>query len=59
MGQTPRGRRLLPTDYTKQILFLGDGPYLEDAAVNQKLGGDGLMRSAPHERDAPRIETIR
>ena len=33
------------TDYTKSVLFLGDGTYLEDAAVAQHLGGDqwGMM----------------
>ena len=33
------------TDYTKQILFLGDGSYLDDAATAQNLQGDtwGMM----------------
>lgn len=46
MGQNSTGTPgFYQTDYTKQILFLGDGPYLEDAAVAQKLGGDtwGMM----------------
>ena len=33
------------TDYTKSLLFLADGTYLEDQAVAQHLGGDqwGMM----------------
>jgi hypothetical protein len=33
------------TDYTKSVLFLADGTYLEDHAVAQNLGGDtwGMM----------------
>jgi hypothetical protein len=33
------------TDYTRQILFLGDGSYLDDAATAQNLQGDtwGMM----------------
>lgn len=36
------------TDYTKQILFLGDGSYFEDAATPYHLGGDtwGMMNEA-------------
>jgi len=35
----------LPTDFTKPLLFLADGTYLEDLAVAQHLGGDqwGMM----------------
>ncbi|MFZ0325188.1 MAG: hypothetical protein WAN48_13795, partial [Actinomycetes bacterium] len=46
MAQSPTGQPgFYQTDYTRQILFLGDGPYLEDAAVAQNLGGGtwGMM----------------
>ncbi len=35
----------MPTDFTKPLLFLADGTYLEDLAVKQHLGGDqwGMM----------------
>ncbi len=45
-GAEPERRpRLLPTDYTKQILFLGDGAYLDDAATAANLQGNtwGMM----------------
>jgi hypothetical protein len=37
--------RFYQTDYTKSVLFLADGTYLEDLAVAQHLGGDqwGMM----------------
>ena len=37
--------RFYNTDYTKSMLFLADGTYLEDHAVAQHLGGDqwGMM----------------
>ena len=37
--------RFYMTDYTKPLLFLADGTYLEDKAVAQHLGGDqsGMM----------------
>ena len=36
------------TDYTKQLLFMGDGGYMEDKAVAANLGGDtwGMMNEA-------------
>jgi hypothetical protein len=37
--------RFYQTDYTKPLLFLADGTYLEDLARDQHLGGDqwGMM----------------
>ena len=36
------------TDQTKQLLMMGDGPYMEDKAVSLHLGGDqwGMMEEA-------------
>jgi hypothetical protein len=39
------GSAFFHTDYTKPLLFLADGTYLEDAAIGQHLAGDqwGMM----------------
>jgi hypothetical protein len=39
------GTTFFQTDYTRPLLFLADGTYLEDTAVGQHLGGDqwGMM----------------
>jgi hypothetical protein len=46
MAQSPTGEPgFYQTDYTKQILFLGDGAYLDDAATKYNLQGNtwGMM----------------
>jgi hypothetical protein len=46
MAQQPTGQPgFYQTDYTKGILFLGDGPYLDDAATAANLQGNtwGMM----------------
>jgi len=44
-GAVALGSRFYQTDYTKSVLFLADGGYLEDQARVQHLGGDqsGMM----------------
>ena len=44
-GPVGLGSNFFQTDYTKSVLFLADGTYLEDRAVAQHLGGDqsGMM----------------
>ena len=44
-GPLALGGRFYQTDYTKSVLFLADGTYLEDQAVEQHLAGDqsGMM----------------
>jgi hypothetical protein len=44
-GAVGLGSSFFQTDYTKSVLFLADGTYLEDRAVAQHLGGDqsGMM----------------
>jgi hypothetical protein len=44
-GPVGLGSSFFQTDYTKSVLFLADGAYLEDRAVAQHLGGDqsGMM----------------
>ena len=51
------------TDYTKSVLFLADGAYLEDHAVAQHLGGDqwGMMNfyQGPWEPQLPLAKAAR
>lgn len=44
-GVVALGSQFYQTDYTHTLLFMGDGTYLEEAAVAQNLGGDqsGMM----------------
>jgi hypothetical protein len=44
-GPVGLGGSFFQTDYTKSVLFLADGTYLEDRAVAEHLGGDqsGMM----------------
>jgi hypothetical protein len=44
-GPVGLGSSFFQTDYTRSVLFLADGTYLEDRAVAQHLGGDqsGMM----------------
>ena len=44
-GVVALGSNFYQTNYTHSLLFMGDGTYLEDAAVKQNLGGDqsGMM----------------
>jgi len=44
-GALALGSRFYQTDYTKSVLFLADGSYLEDRARAEHLGGDqsGMM----------------
>jgi hypothetical protein len=44
-GPVALGSRFYQTDYTKSVLFLADGSYLEDRARAENLGGDqsGMM----------------
>jgi hypothetical protein len=44
-GPVALGARFYQTDYTKSVLFLADGSYLEDRARAEHLGGDqsGMM----------------
>jgi hypothetical protein len=44
-GSLALGSRFYQTDYTKSVLFLADGSYLEDQARAEHLGGDesGMM----------------